>query len=295
MQKIKTISKVCRVFMTLAVLFSMAILSVDVIAAPFSTGIEFGSVVPRSDGTVTLDYKTSPVGSSSYGDWQQIKLTPNATNGDIYTSTDDGSGMVFRAVDISGSANKPSFQISPSWSDPNNRSLIYTSDSLGRIIVLYGQNTVDGMVRESTNVESTTEAEYTTTQAVVAASQECGVNGGTSFFECKGAGNPIEQVFLSIVKNLFLGVGIMCLIGVVMGGIVYASAGGDSGKTKQGITYVVNSIIGLIVFIGAYTLLNFMVPNGYFDQAGIDTSSPADPSGANLPQVDNWQVGGGPN
>ncbi|NCU30610.1 hypothetical protein EOL73_02300 [Candidatus Saccharibacteria bacterium] len=108
-------------------------------------------------------------------------------------------------------------------------------------------------------------------QPSVLAVEECGVDSGTSFFECSDSSdNPIQEVFLTIIKNLFLGVGIVCLIGVIFGGIVYSSAGGDSSKTKKGITYVVNSVIGLIIFIGAYTLLSFMVPGDYFDQAGVD-------------------------
>ena len=87
----------------------------------------------------------------------------------------------------------------------------------------------------------------------------------TSIIECniKG-GNPVTSIILQIVNFLAVGVGIAVVGGIIWGGMLYASSNGDAGKTKQGITIIVNAVVGLLLFIFMYALLNFIVPGGVF-------------------------------
>ena len=93
----------------------------------------------------------------------------------------------------------------------------------------------------------------------------CG-NVETTYIKCddNGAG-PIVNLILQIVNFLAVGVGIAVVGGITWGGMLYATSNGDSSKAKQGITTIVNSVIGLIVFMFTYALINYLVPGGLFN------------------------------
>lgn len=77
--------------------------------------------------------------------------------------------------------------------------------------------------------------------------------------------NPILGLLLEIINFLAVGVGIAVVGGIVWGGMLYASSNGDSSKAKQGITTIVNSVLGLLLFMFTYALINFLVPGGLFN------------------------------
>lgn len=74
--------------------------------------------------------------------------------------------------------------------------------------------------------------------------------------------NPIYAVLVYFVNFLAAGVGIVVVGGIVWGSIIYIHANGNSGKTQQGITLIVNSFIGLLLFIFMYAIMNYLVPGG---------------------------------
>lgn len=95
------------------------------------------------------------------------------------------------------------------------------------------------------------------------ASGSCGV--GTTILKCDGAGeNPITRVFVEIFEFIAVGVGIITVAGIIFGGIKYATANGNTSQAEQGITTIVNAVIGLLLFIFMYALLNWLVPGGLF-------------------------------
>ena len=87
----------------------------------------------------------------------------------------------------------------------------------------------------------------------------------TSVIKCDDTGgNPILNMIFQIVNFLAVGVGIAVVGGIVWGSLLYTTSNGDSGKAQQGITTIVNSVIGLLLFIFAYAIINFVVPGGVF-------------------------------
>lgn len=115
---------------------------------------------------------------------------------------------------------------------------------------------------------------YTSTAHGVTEANTCGVTTGTSVFQCSATSTSdnITKMVLEVSNAVFAGVGALCVIGISLGGIIYATAGGDTSKTKQGIGYIVNAAIGLALFLFSFVLLNFLVPGGFFNNAGFDTS-----------------------
>lgn len=87
----------------------------------------------------------------------------------------------------------------------------------------------------------------------------------TSVIKCDDTGgNSVVSAVLQLVNFLAVGVGIAVVGGIVWGGMLYASSNGDSSKAKQGITTIVNAVLGLLLFIFMYALINFIVPGGLF-------------------------------
>jgi hypothetical protein len=93
-------------------------------------------------------------------------------------------------------------------------------------------------------------------------------------FNTGGGANPnpaclqaLETVFEKGLSTALWGVGIACFFAIIIGGIKYMTAGADDkamGGAKQTITY---GIIGLVIAVSAYALLNglnliiFRIPN----------------------------------
>ena len=91
----------------------------------------------------------------------------------------------------------------------------------------------------------------------------------TSFFGCvdkagTGESNPIFVGLLAIFNFLAVGVGVIVVGGIIYGGILISAGGGDSARTKQGSTMIINSVIGLVAFLFMYAIINFIVPGGLF-------------------------------
>ena len=83
-------------------------------------------------------------------------------------------------------------------------------------------------------------------------------------FNCTSGGNPIVSLLLSIVNFLAIGVGIVVVGGIVWGSITYIRSNGNSSVAQQGITIIINAVVGLLLFIFMYAIINFLVPGGLF-------------------------------
>lgn len=68
---------------------------------------------------------------------------------------------------------------------------------------------------------------------------------------------------ITITFRLLAGiVGIAVVGGITWGGMLYASSNGNASKAQQGITVIVNAVIGLLLFIFMFAITNFLVPGG---------------------------------
>lgn len=68
---------------------------------------------------------------------------------------------------------------------------------------------------------------------------------------------------LTVVVNIMAAaVGILAIGAFVYAGIVYASAADSQEKVKQARGIIFNTVIGLVLFIALYALVNFIVPGG---------------------------------
>jgi hypothetical protein len=85
----------------------------------------------------------------------------------------------------------------------------------------------------------------------------------------KTTGNTVQQNIIfnwlvGIIRFLSAGVGIAVVGGIVYGGILYLTARDNSGQTQKAVTVIINAVIGLLLYIMMFAILNFLIPGGIF-------------------------------
>ena len=75
-------------------------------------------------------------------------------------------------------------------------------------------------------------------------------------------GSDIGQEFIRIVNFFAAGVGVIVLAMIVVGGIQYASAGDNAQNAAAARNRIKNAIIGLILYLFMFAIVNFLVPGG---------------------------------
>ena len=63
----------------------------------------------------------------------------------------------------------------------------------------------------------------------------------------------------TIVNTLIFAIGIVAVIMIILGGINYATSQGDPAKVKKGKDTVLYGIIGLVIALLAYAIVNFVL------------------------------------
>lgn len=91
----------------------------------------------------------------------------------------------------------------------------------------------------------------------------CGHKDGKSPEQCLRE-NPIVIWIERIINILGAGVGVAVVIGLIIGGIQYASAGPNPQKVAEAKGRIVNSLIALVAFIFLYGFLQWLTPGGIF-------------------------------
>lgn len=94
--------------------------------------------------------------------------------------------------------------------------------------------------------------------AQTAKDQICkGINNGGS---CNTTGtNDLNKYIKNIVNILLFIIGAVAVIMIIIGGLRYVLSGGDSSSTKSAKDTVLYAVVGLIVAVSAYAIVNFVV------------------------------------
>lgn len=105
------------------------------------------------------------------------------------------------------------------------------------------------------------------TAAAVSCPGGKGDGAKTSFsFAGKGGTNGGVVCVSDLIKEVMTFMtglaGLAVVVGISMGGIKIATAQGNSAQLEQGIGAIINSIVGLIVYILMFAIVNFIVPGG---------------------------------
>lgn len=106
--------------------------------------------------------------------------------------------------------------------------------------------------------------------AAPAYAAKCGQDGGkdietTIDLGCKNNGtNPVQQLFLAILRFLGAGVGIAIIGSGVVAGIQYAASRGDPQATANAKKRILSTVIALAFYLLAFSLLQWLLPGGLY-------------------------------
>ncbi|MEO5690738.1 MAG: hypothetical protein ABIQ64_00960 [Candidatus Saccharimonadales bacterium] len=91
---------------------------------------------------------------------------------------------------------------------------------------------------------------------------DCAKTTSFTFAKCKSANVSIKCLMVEVISFLSIGVGIAVVAGIAIGGIQYATSQGNPAGAQKGITTITNAIIGLVLYLLLFALLQFLIPGG---------------------------------
>ena len=78
----------------------------------------------------------------------------------------------------------------------------------------------------------------------------------TKISDATGGQGSFRQLVLTIL-NFFLGfLGLLAVIMIIYGGVLYVSAGGDEGKIDKGKKIIMYAIVGIIIILLSFAIVN---------------------------------------
>ncbi len=76
--------------------------------------------------------------------------------------------------------------------------------------------------------------------------------------------NPIIVFMKDLLKVISGLVGLATVGGIIWGGMLYVTARANAGQVEKAKIVIINSIIGLVLFIFMFAILQFLIPGGIF-------------------------------
>ncbi|HSE61933.1 MAG TPA: hypothetical protein VLA88_06635 [Candidatus Saccharimonadales bacterium] len=77
--------------------------------------------------------------------------------------------------------------------------------------------------------------------------------------------NPIMIYLFAILRMASVLVGIATVGGFIWGGVLYITARANAGQVEKAKLVMINSTIGLLLFVFMYAILQFLIPGGVFN------------------------------
>ena len=64
-----------------------------------------------------------------------------------------------------------------------------------------------------------------------------------------------------VINGVIAVLGLVCVVVMIIGGVNYMTSAGDAGKVKKGKDTILYGLIGLVVCVLAFALVNFVIGN----------------------------------
>jgi hypothetical protein len=93
--------------------------------------------------------------------------------------------------------------------------------------------------------------------------------GGTGSPLCDAAdddGDSVPNLVKNVINLMLVALGFVAVIMIIIGGIRYTTSNGDSNQTKAAKDTIMYAVIGLVVAIMAFAIVNFVLD--FFTQSG---------------------------
>ena len=76
-----------------------------------------------------------------------------------------------------------------------------------------------------------------------------------------GNDNNFKESLIAILNGIIGVLGIVAVVVIIIGGITYMTSGGDAGKVKKGKDTILYGLIGLIIVVLSFAIVNFVIQN----------------------------------
>ncbi len=76
---------------------------------------------------------------------------------------------------------------------------------------------------------------------------------------CGNDGNTVFKILGNVINLLLVVAGFVSILMIIIGGITYTTSAGDANQTKRGKDTVLYAVIGLIVSIMSFAIVNFVL------------------------------------
>lgn len=86
--------------------------------------------------------------------------------------------------------------------------------------------------------------------------------GGVETTVLTGESASINGILNIILVTLTAGAAVLATGSIVVAGIMYMTAGSNSGQVQKAKTMIFNTIIGIIVYLFMWTILEWLIPGG---------------------------------
>jgi TRAP-type C4-dicarboxylate transport system permease small subunit len=77
----------------------------------------------------------------------------------------------------------------------------------------------------------------------------------------QGDGNQLSTVVINIINAIIGVLGLVAVIVIILGGVQYMTSSGDAAKVKKAKDTILYGVIGLIVCVLAFAIVNFVIAN----------------------------------
>ena len=98
-----------------------------------------------------------------------------------------------------------------------------------------------------------------TVSAINLVTDSCTATGNTGKLCNAAAGDDAKTMVTNLVKLLLYVLGVIAVVVIVIGGIKFTTSDGDAGKIKSARDTILYAVVGLIVAILAYSIVNFVI------------------------------------
>lgn len=75
------------------------------------------------------------------------------------------------------------------------------------------------------------------------------------------SGDALVDSITTIINAVIGVLGVVCVIVIIIGGINYMTSSGDAGKVKKAKDTILYGVIGLVVCVLAFAIVNFVIVN----------------------------------
>ncbi len=82
---------------------------------------------------------------------------------------------------------------------------------------------------------------------------------GTSVTQVDGGGTDLVNDVTSIISAVIGVLGLACVVVMIIGGVQYMTSSGDATKVKTAKNTILYGLIGLIIAVLAFAIVNFVI------------------------------------